>query len=256
MNDDENPFAPPSAGHKRKYAPSKDPSVEQEPHLIGEEYLPHEGADLVSDVAAAPNEANVTDSVWDEPALSPDLAGNLPDDAVSWARWLDRNIARTSVRKSWFLSFAGGVVSGGIAIGIALLSGMQTTMPLIMLFHCVFAVAIKETLKVGVAILIVEFRPHLFKTSGQILLATGLGGFTFAVVEKLATLSAPQPWLVGWAWSTYLPLQVGTSLGVGVGLAQVWQQCMKEKRQPQISVAAPWLGIAIAIHTLFSYLGP
>lgn len=113
MNDDENPFAPPSAGHQRKYVPSKDPSVLHEPHLLDEEFLPDENSELVHQVAAARNVVHVTDSAWDEPSSFINLAQNPSYDAASRASRLNQNIA--SLRKAWFTA---GLIAGGVAIAL------------------------------------------------------------------------------------------------------------------------------------------
>ena len=71
MKDEPNPFQPPDAEQMGRYSPSKDPSIEDEPHRLDDEFLPH--ADVhESQPNGVPDE--LVHTVWDEPAISSTFA--------------------------------------------------------------------------------------------------------------------------------------------------------------------------------------
>ncbi|MEN0111667.1 MAG: hypothetical protein AAF805_13185, partial [Planctomycetota bacterium] len=89
----------------RRQRPSRDPSIEHEPHLGRLDAPPprsEDGGQIGHEpaLAAAPVPAptDVDHSVWDEPSLvagQADGGETPPEGALTYRRWLDEGIART-----------------------------------------------------------------------------------------------------------------------------------------------------------------
>lgn len=81
--------------------PTNDPSIEHEPHLQGgfKAIDPSEAkADklLQRDARRATEHDAVEHSVWNEPVLSVDLAGEPEPGELTYSNWLTKNIAATT----------------------------------------------------------------------------------------------------------------------------------------------------------------
>lgn len=251
---EENPFASPNGEQKEHYRPSRDQSVQHEPHVLPVEYLPTQKRSPDDHLlTTSPNTQGSSESVWDEPAI---VAGDTatPDSAMTYARWLNERVAATSGRKSWLIAILAGVLSGFAAIALSLLLGVQWAMPKVMLFHMFFVVTAQEAVKTLLPIMIVERRPYLYKSTIQIMASVAIGGLLFPVVEKVATWSAPQSWLTGWNATFYMAMHILCSLSVGIGLSAVWREAVEKGQPPAISNGAKWLGLAVAIRLLYFLL--
>lgn len=77
-------------------SPSRDPSIEGEPHLRNTLFRPDESERTAERFDAAVHSSGLNEqvehTVWDEPGLSRELAGEVPDAAVTY----DRSIAGSS----------------------------------------------------------------------------------------------------------------------------------------------------------------
>ena len=249
MREDENPFAAPDTEHKRKYRPERDPSVEHEPHLLGEEFLP-DRSETTGSIAPIGERAAPADSVWDEPAFSQDLAGAVPDNAATYAHTLEERISSTSLTRSWVFAVLGGIVSGSIA-SVAFFPFNVLPRMWILAFHHGFGCLLTEALKATLAIYATERRPWLFKSTPQIFASMAISGLTCAVIGMMV---GTRRFSFALDRTVFGSVHVLCSLGVGLGLSRVWSECMRDRRPPRISGAARWLCIAAAIHLLYVML--
>lgn len=253
-DEQENPFAAPDADQKRKYQPSRDHSVHDEPHLLDEEFISTQPAS-VEDLKRLDIGDHVTlnESVFDEPAFSPEAAGAIPQQAATYRNWLELGIAKTSPRKSWFYAVLAGLLCGSITAAVYLAAGLRWWSSLD-LFNAAWIAAVVQAGKVLLAILFVEFWPYLFKSSRQILASTAVSAFAFVLTAQLISLTTSGAMPTSWDAIGMTVLHLLTSLAVGAGLANVWRDCMSEKQSPRISNAAPMLGLATVLQLAYFWV--
>jgi RsiW-degrading membrane proteinase PrsW (M82 family) len=114
----------------------------------------------------------------------------------------------------------------------------------------------EEVTKIALALWVAERRPYLFKAIWQILLAAAAGGFLFGFIENLLYLYVYIPdhsqALADFRWSACMGLHVNCSFIAGVGVARMWNHTMQSRVRPDISMALPWIGIAVAGHGLYN----
>lgn len=237
-----------------------DPRVQFEPHVRPDEPLapdPSEAAArrAVEQNAAAESDADRVDhSVWDEPGLSPSLlrddADAEPGTRLTYAHWLRTRIDRTSAGRSWAVTILVASVAGLWGVVGAILSGGQTIFGVVMLVAV--APLTEEVMKVAVALWIVERRPYLFRSAGQILLCAAAGGFVFAALENVLYLTVyipdPPEALIRWRWTVCVAMHTGCSLIAGLGLTRIWSHTVRTMTRPRLSLGSPALICAVVIH--------
>jgi RsiW-degrading membrane proteinase PrsW (M82 family) len=117
---------------------------------------------------------------------------------------------------------------------------------------------IEEVLKIALATWIVEKRPYLFKSAGQIIVAAVCSGLVFAAIENLIYLHVyvPNPplGLIAWRWTVCVGLHVGCSTVAANGLVRVWRNCVENFEKPQLSRAASYITAAVVIHGTYNSL--
>ncbi len=239
-----------------KRRPSKDPSVEYEPHLQDAAFE----ADP-SETRAAPGASDappVEQSVWDEPARSPELAGDPPPDAITWAGWLQDRVARSSAGASWTVTIAAATVAGPLAVvgtffgaasgGVAAWFGIVTVVVLGPVFE--------EVMKAALPLSIVEKRPYLFRSRFQIGLCMVASGLVFGAIENILYLRVYVPrsveGLAQWRWSVCVAMHAGCSLIAGLGLMRIWSRSMAERTPPRTALGAPYILTAVVIHATYN----
>lgn len=166
-------------------------------------------------------------------------------DQASYASWLLRSRATTSGIKSAWVFLLALLAGGPWAICGAIISSIG---PLAMV---AFGPVAEEVMKVSVVALVVEVRPYLFKSTGQIVAAAITGAFVFAAIENVMYmhfLQQPTPMLVAWRWTVCVGLHTGCTAIASLGISKVWRRTMHELRQPQLGVALPWLVLAMVLH--------
>jgi hypothetical protein len=67
-------------------------------------------------VAIRPQDGDPDASVWEEPTTSGALAGRAPEDALTYARWLDARVLERDVGKSWALTGVIALCAGPFAV--------------------------------------------------------------------------------------------------------------------------------------------
>ncbi len=205
--------------------------------------------------------ANVDDavqySVWDEPALSTELTSDSDSPRLTYADWLSWRIETTSVGTTWRVTILVILAAGPWAILGALIRST--------LFHAwgilliaVVAPVVEDTMKIAVALWVVEKRPYLFRSPFQILLCCLAGGLAFSAIENVMYLSVyianPSPFLIVVRWTVCVVLHVTCSLLAGIGLVRMWSAGIRQRVPPKIRVAAPWIVGAMITHGLYNGL--
>lgn len=237
--------------------PSSDPSIEHEPHLAGHAFDLHPTAPAQeAGCEAAP--AEIQHNVWEEPALSMDLAGGPSHPRQTYAGWLDDKIAATSYLSSLGvmigLAFCAGpwgvlgALFGGGGGGVLSSAGLVAV--------TIFGPVTEEIAKVALALWVVEQRPYLFKSIWQILVFAAAGGAMFGVIENLVYLHVyipnASPQLADWRWSVCTGLHVNCSFVMGVGLARVWDTAIRTRTRPYLGHGMGWFATAIIGHGLYN----
>ncbi|MBB6430692.1 PrsW family glutamic-type intramembrane protease [Algisphaera agarilytica] len=271
--------------------PKHQPGIENEPHLSGQPFTPDPAeARAVQKLSRqGPDAAGVQahHDVFDEPVMRvrpgelitrdwscdqcgynlrgtkvgepcPEcghkllLAPTTDTQGTGYSAWLVDRMALTSAAKSW-----------GVVLGIMALGGPWAVLgAFIATFGGVLAIvvvgpAVEEVMKIGLIALIIEVRPYLFRSRGQIYAAAVGSGLMFAVIENLIYLNIyfPNPGadLIAWRWVVCTALHVGCSAVAAIGAVAVWQTVVGERRRPRRGpVELRWLVLAILIHGAYN----
>ncbi len=238
---------------------SRDQSIDAEPHLQNRpfEVDPSEHlseARLRREAKRATTEDAVEHTVWDEAALSAELAGSAADGDLTYAAWLRQKQAETSWSKSLCVTLLIALIAGPWGVVGALAGGGEGVAGLAMV---VFVGPVtEEIMKVAAALWVVEKRPYLFKSLWQILLCAVVGGAAFGFIENLMYLYVYLPdhsaKLAAWRWTVCTGLHMNSSFVAGVGLARIWDNAVREQHRPQLWLGLPWLVIAMIAHGTYN----
>ena len=240
--------------------PRHEHGIEHEPHLRAGRFQadPSEAAAdrklPLSDSAAERAEQGV----WQEPAISVQLTGGPDEDAHTYASWLSQKIEETTSAESLIVTLGIILTAGLWGILGAIWTGIQGAgLQGISLFAVVvFGPVTEEALKVAIAWWVVEKRPYLFLTSGQILFCAAFGGLAFAAIENLIYMYVYVPdhseAFVIFRWTVCVALHVCCSLIAGCGLARMWEEATTHLTPPRTLVTSPWLVIAIVVHGAYN----
>jgi len=239
-----------------------DPSVLGEPHLRAGPHVPDPSearAARVLDKARASADAEdqrVEHTVWDEPGLSPELAGQAPPAQLTYSRWLEKRRGEVSGARSWGVTLALALAAGPWAVLGAFYGSGQTAFSLIVIV--LIGPTVEEVMKTAAAMYVIERRPFLFKSPVQIAVCVVAGALVFATLENLLYLNVyvPQPpvWLVRWRWSVCVALHVGCTLVAGLGLMRIWRDTWERRARPRLVLGFPYLVTAIVIHGTYNAL--
>lgn len=247
----------------RRGKPSRDPGIEHEPHLRGAPFEPDP-----SEQAAARHlersargetvDDHVERSVWDEPALAPQLSGAAPPDALTYASWLDARRAETGWGRSWSVTLGTAASAGPLAVLGTLCGtwslGAWSWFGIVSV--TVLGPILEEMMKVALALWIVEKRPFLFRSRVQITACVLAGGFVFAAMENVLYLvvdaSDPPPGLVQWRWTVCVAMHMICSAVAGLGLVRIWSGAMVTRSRPQLAAGAPFLIAAAVLHGAYN----
>lgn len=237
----------------------RDPSIENEPHLRGRPPVPDSSdanAERILGREKSSDDDRIEHTVWDEPALSRELAGGTPQDALTYFRWFDERRARTSLFRSWTTTVLIAIIAGPWAIIGAILGGSSSSTATGVAAVAIFGPVLEEVMKIAIPLWVVEKRPFLFCSRVQIAICAAAGGLVFAAVENLLYLHVyvpdPSELLVRWRWTICVVLHVGCSLVAGMGLMNIWSRVVKHRSKPEASVAAPYISLAIVIHGTYN----
>ncbi|MDA7503392.1 PrsW family intramembrane metalloprotease [Planctomicrobium sp.] len=240
---------------------SRDQSINSEPHLQsgGWKKDPSE-RDAEVKVDRETVQENVDDrvhhSVWNEPGVSPVLSGSPPEDALTFANWLEERRSQTGFLDSWALVFCWAFVAGPLAILGTLLGALTNFTFLIPLQIVLIGPIAEELMKIAIPLWVVERRPYLFRSRFQIFICALAGGVAFAAVENVmylgaATLDWTNP-LTRWRWTICVALHTFCCLISALGLARIWKKTMDGKTAPIIQHGVPYFTTAIVVHGTYN----
>lgn len=232
--------------------------IEREPHLRDGGFRPDPSEEkawrALRDRGPMPEAERAEQGVWDEPALSRELAGPTPDGALTYESWLVRRRAQTTVARTWGVTLLLAVAAGPWALLGAFWGSGQTVSTFVA--AVIFAPLVEETMKTAAALWVVEKRPYLFTSRLQIALCVLAAGFVFAVVENLMYLNVyvpdPPAGLAAWRWTVCTALHMGCAFVGGLGLMRIWGRTTATYTPPRISLGYPYLACAMVIHGTYN----
>lgn len=269
-----NPFAPGGGEDAAPPPPGKisiDPSIEFEPHLqtdrmplppsahgVTEEGYLLDAQQSRPDPNRSADADAVEHTVWDEPALAGDLAGTVPEDQMTYGRWLAGRIAATDGATSWGMTLLIILSAGPWGILGALMSQSGATGIGFggLLAAVILAPITEEITKVATALWAVEKRPYWFKSAWQIMLTAAAGGLAFAAIENLIYLNVYAPGkgssFAAWRWIVCTGLHLTCSSIAGVGLVRIWRGSVRDLRRPELADGMPFFAAAMVLHGLYN----
>ena len=236
--------------------PSRDPSVNQEPHLRGKGYQSDSSEARVERARPGRDseDQRVEHSVWDEPGVSPDVAGPPPDGELTYRAWLQKRRDETSAEASWGITFAVAALAGPLAIAGALWGSGQTALSLLAVV--VFGPLVEEMVKVAIPLYLVEKRPFLFVSRVQIGVCAVAGGLAFAAIENLLYLNVyvpePSEELIRWRWTVCVALHTTCSFVLGLGLMRIWGDTWQRMARPRVGLGYPFFLAGIVLHGAYN----
>lgn len=244
---------------------SHDPSVFDEPHLRGKPFEADRSevkADPTMAKARAKDQAEeerIEQSVWDEPGISPALAGVAPEGELTYRDWVEKRRGEFSAAKSWGITLLIAAAAGpwavlGVFVGSGSVYDRGTAIGAMVV--CVVGPVIEEMMKVAAGLYIVEKRPFFFRSRIQIALCAIAGGFAFACIENVLYLHVyvpiPPPGLVRWRWTICVALHTGCSFIASLGLMRIWEDVWKRRARPRIHLGFPYLVTAVVLHGAYN----
>ena len=232
---------------------TRNQSVFDEPHHRGDEFAPDPNeARVDAAMAGARGESEsqrVEHGVWDEPAIMA-LGSAPPDDAVTYAVWLNRSRQGVSVWTTWGSTILLALCAGPLAVFGALWGSGGTWFSLMALV--VFGPAVEEVMKTAAVAYVIEKKPYLFGSRVQILLCVLASGVAFAAIENALYLGVyipdPSEELVRWRWTVCVAMHAGCCLITGLGLARMWKSACDTSTKPEVSTGFPYLLVAVVVH--------
>jgi hypothetical protein len=209
---------------------------------------------LARERAKATKTDTVEHTVWSEPALSVDLAGMPGEDQLTYPGWLAENIRLTSFLKSWWVTLLIALAAGPWGVLGAISGSGSSSFGVLMV--SVFGPVAEEITKVAAALWIVEKRPFLFRSFGQILICAACGGLAFAAIENViyTRVYFPHhtPEFARFRWTVCVALHMGCSSIAGIGLVRIWIATMRDLSPPRLALGIPWFVAAMVIHGLYN----
>jgi hypothetical protein len=235
--------------------------IENEPQYLAEEFsgdpAEEKAAHLLALERKRMTEADAVEhTVWSEPALSSQLAGQPDDEQLTYQRWLLGNVRKTTWAKSYAAVLMIALAAGPWGILGAIASAGASSWAYLMMI--VFGPVAEEVAKVAAALWVVEKRPFLFRSRSQILLCAACGGLAFAAIENILYTHVYYPvhtiQFVAFRWTVCVGLHVSCSLVAGLGLVRIWDNAIRNQHRPQLALGVPWLVIAMVGHGLYNLL--
>lgn len=209
------------------------------------------------------NEERATHTVWDEPSVRSE-GKPLPEDALTYSRWYEEKLRETTGWQSWGALVLLALCGGPFAILATLATAFTEGATGGFVYTAVIGPALEEMMKIGIALILLENRPWLFRSGLQLVIAAAAGGFLFAVVENLVYINVYFPdgsdSFRLWRWTVCTTLHTGTSTIAGLGLLRMWRNATAprfsedgfEYQRPQLLHAYPCILTAVVIHGLYN----
>lgn len=239
--------------------PEDNHDIQREPHLRPPQFIgdPSEkkAAELLAGEGLRSTDSDrVEHTVWSEPALSPELAGEPGADQLTYQGWLTENIERTTWSHSLGVTLLVALAAGPWGV-LAAIAGTRGSSFSILMFT-VFGPVAEEVTKVAAALWVVEKKPFLFQSFGQIMICAACGGLAFAAIENLLYIYVyvpdHSPEFVEFRWTVCVALHVVCSSIAGLGLVRIWGRTIEQHTPPQLSLGVPWFVVAMIIHGAYN----
>jgi len=240
--------------------PPDDPSVFKEPHLSGKKFRPDpsepraERALSKSAQREKPEDEKIEHTVWEEPALSPQLAGPMAPGELTYEAWLEKHRGEVGPLKSWAATLGIALLAGPWALLGAFYGSGQTLWSILAIV--VFAPVVEETMKAALALYVVEKKPFLFRSAVQIALCVVAGALVFSCIENLLYLKVyipqPPPWLAHFRWTVCVTMHTGCSFIASMGLMRIWRDIWKRRARARLPLGYPYLVTAALIHGAYN----
>lgn len=232
-----------------------DHSIRNEPHITNQfeadpsEYKASER--LNREKAKETQHDQIDHAVWNEPTLSGHLIEEgIPEDALTYEKWLKNQIKNTSFLKSWGAVFLIALAAGPFSIIGTFLQGRNTAFAVILI--CLVGPITEEMMKIALPLWVVEKRPYLFRSATQIAICVFVSGLVFAAIENVLYLHVyfpdPPREMVIWRWTVCVALHAGCALISGLGLIRIWSNTMTNFTPPQLNLGPGFIFLAILTH--------
>ena len=247
----QNPYADNLSGIAPESVSSgQDHSVFAEPWMTKTHFQGDEYSDACQPI---PDPRDIDHTVWDEPGLSQQLAGDTPENGLTWARWYEQETAATSAIDSWLVTAFLCVLSGPLAVLTAAFGFSGNRFDFVLVLFVIPAV--QELLKVMLPLWVVERKPYLFFAPLQILLCAGCSGFVFGAVHPLFAvhLFGVSAFTDGKTmWMISIVAQTVCSVVAGMALVRIWSNATRNMRRPDLTDGGVLGASAIAMHIVYS----
>ncbi|PCI08447.1 hypothetical protein COB72_08290 [bacterium] len=198
-------------------------------------------------------------SVFDEPTYSKELGGEIPENALTYEKFLAEQLEATSALESWVSTGIMAACSGLFAVVGALMSNSTAfgmTGQIQFFAVVIFAPVVEEVMKTSLLLWGVEQKPYLFRSPKQLMIIGAFSGLVFASVENVLYLKVyiddPSPFIVLWRWTVCVGLHTTTTAIATLGLVKIWQRVMRTGQFARAELGARYLFIAILLHALYN----
>ena len=234
--------------------PRDEHGIENEPHFRGE-YFEADSSDSLAQPQKKSDEIErVEHTVWDEPTLVPAVVhSSVPD--ITYSSWVARNIEQMTWFDSWAVTMLVALAAGPWGVMGAFAGANATGFALLAV--CVFGPVVEEVTKVAMALWVIEKRPYLFLSGGQILICAACGGLAFASIENLIYIYVYVPnhsaEFVAFRWTVCVALHMTCSTLAGLGLVKVWREAITRLQKPRLELCYGWLVTAMVGHGLYNF---
>lgn len=190
-------------------------------------------------------------SVWDEPTLSPELAGATPADAETYRAWYDRMQARTGRGKAILYALAVAILNGPMGVLAAFWEARWD-----MLATILWGPIAEEVGKTALIAFLVERFPYLFRSWARIVWMGALSGLMFGVIENIIYFKVYIPdadaTVRMWRWSVCTTLHVCCTAIACTGLARAWRLGHERHKRPNLADGFAMMITAIVVHGLYN----
>ncbi len=198
-------------------------------------------------------------SVFDEPTYSREMAGEVPENAITYQRFLQGEIQETTKIQSWFTAAVIAMASGLFAIAgsfVTEFGNVGLTGSVQFLAIAVFAPVVEEVMKTALILWYVEQKPYVFRSAKQIVLVGMISGLVFAAVENalylMVYIDEPSAFIIIWRWTVCVVLHVGATLIASIGLVKIWRRVIATGNFARAEIGAPYLFFAILFHGIYN----
>lgn len=198
-------------------------------------------------------------SVFDEPTYSKELGGNIPENALTYKRFLEEKLETISPIESWLFTGVLVLCSGVFAVVGSFMSnfanmGLSSSVEFVAI--AVFAPVIEEVMKTALLLWGVEQKPYWFRSPTQLMIVGACSGLMFAAIENLLYFNVyiedPRIGIILWRWTVCVGLHTTTTMIATIGLVKIWRRVMQTGKFARAEIGARYLFYAILLHAIYN----